>query len=229
VKVLLCCLALLVASTASAQTIHDQVLDQKDGPAVSYAIWVPRAYHGDAVPLILALHYGGDPRGAGRDMMRILVQPALGDLGAIIVAPDSLDGGWSTPANERAVNALLVKVEKKYAIDLKKIVVTGFSMGGAGTWYWADKYPERFSAAIPVAGRPTQSADSWRVPVFAVHSRADQTMPIGPTEQRIGELKQRGINAQLVVLNGIQHYETYKFVDGLRQAVPWIREIWNKK
>jgi len=221
--------ALLLASAASAQTIHDQVLDQKNGPAVSYAIWVPRAYHGDPVPLILALHYGGDPRGAGRDMMRILVQPALGDLGAIIVAPDSLDGGWSTAANERAVNALLAEVEKKYAIDQKKIIVTGFSMGGAGTWYWADKYPERFSAAIPVAGRPTPSAETWRLPVFAVHSRADQTMPIRPTEQRIAELKQRGINAQIVVLNGIQHYETYKFVDGLRQAVPWIREIWKSK
>jgi predicted peptidase len=228
-KALLCCLALFVASGASAQTIHDQFLDQKDGPAISYAIWVPRTYHGDPVPLILALHYGGDPRGAGRDMMRILIQPALGELGAIIVAPDSLDGGWSTPMNERAVNALLAEIEKKYAIDRKKVIVTGFSMGGAGTWYWADKYPERFSAAIPLAGRPTPTAEGWRVPVFAVHSRADQTVPIGPTEQRIAVLKQRGINAQLVAVNGIQHYETYKFVDALRQAVPWVREIWKTK
>ena len=49
-------------------------------------------------------------------------------------------------------------------------------------------------------------------PVFAVHSRDDQVQPIGPTEQRIAELKKRGINAQIVVLNGIQHFETYKFV-----------------
>src|SRR5690242_21253910 len=90
--------ALLVASTAYAQTIRSDFLEQKDGPSVNYAVWVPRAYHGEPVPLILALHYGGDANGAGRDMTRILVQPALGELGAIIIAPDSLDGGWSTPA-----------------------------------------------------------------------------------------------------------------------------------
>jgi predicted peptidase len=221
--------ALFMASSASTQTIKDQFLDQKDGPAVSYAIWVPRAYHGDPVPLILALHYGGDPRGAGRDMTRILIQPALGELGAIIVAPDSLDGGWSTPANEKGVNALLAEIEKKYAIDQKKVIVTGFSMGGTGTWYWADKYPDRFSAAIALASRPTPSPDGWRVPVFAVHSRADQTVPIGPVEQRIAVLKQRGINAQIIVVNGIEHYETYRFVDALRQAVPWVKEIWKTK
>jgi len=48
-------------------------------------------------------------------------------------------------------------------------------------------------------------------------------------EQRIAELKKNGVNAQIVVLSGIQHFETYKFVDGLRQAVPWIRAVWNKK
>jgi predicted peptidase len=226
---LLAVLCFVVSTAAQAQTIHEQFLDRTDGPPVSYAISVPRAYHGDPVPLILALHYGGDPRGAGRDMLRILIQPALGELGAIIVAPDSLDGQWSTDTNEKAVNALLAEIEKKYAIDRKRVAVTGFSMGGAGTWYWADKYPDRFSAAIPVSGRPTPSADTWRVPVFAVHSRADQTMPIAATEKRIAELKQRGMNAQLVVLNGIQHYETGRFVDGLKQAVPWLREIWKAK
>jgi len=46
------------------------------------------------------------------------------------------------------------------------------------------------------------------------------------TEERIAELKKHGVNAQIVVLTGIQHFETYKFVDGLRQAVPWIRNVW---
>ena len=209
--------------------IHDEVLAQANGPAVHYAISVPPGYHGAPVPLVLALHFGGDPRGAGRAMLQILIQPALGELGALIIAPDSLGGGWSTPANQQGVDALLAAVEKSYAVDQKKVIVTGFSMGGQGTWYWADTYPDRFSAAIPISGRPTPSAATWRLPVFAVHSRDDQVMPIAPTEQRIAELKQRGINAQIVELNGIEHFETYKFVSGLRQALPWIQEIWKTK
>ena len=228
-RVLLFCVAWSIASAAYSQTIHDEVLPQQDGPSLHYAIAVPRDYHRQPVPLILALHFGGDPRGAGRAMLQILIQPALGELGAVIVAPDSLGGRWSTPANERAVNALLAAVERNYTIDQQKVIVTGFSMGGQGTWYWGDKYPDRFSAAIPLAGTPTESAATWRIPVFAVHSRDDQVQPIGPTEQRIKELKQRGINAQIVVLNGIEHFETYKFVDGLHQAAPWIRDVWKKK
>lgn len=208
--------------------IYDDVLPQRNAPAIHYAVSVPRGYHGEPVPLILALHFGGDPEGAGHAMLQILIQPALGDLGALIVAPDSVGGGWSTAANEQAVNALLAAVEKRYAIDAKRVIVTGFSMGGRGTWDWADKYPDRFRAAIPIAGTPPASGASWRLPVFAVHSRDDKVQPIGPTERRIAELKTRGINAQIVVLNGIEHFETYKFVNGLRQAVPWVQEIWKK-
>jgi predicted peptidase len=228
-KMLLFSLVVSAASAVSAQTIHDEVLPQQDGPSLHYAISVPRDYHREPVPLILALHFGGDPRGAGHAMLQILIQPALGSLGAVIVAPDSLGGGWSVPANERAVNALLAAVEKKYTIDSTKVIVTGFSMGGQGTWYWGDKYSDRFSAAIPLAGTPTPSAATWRIPVFAVHSRDDQVQPIGPTEQRIADLKKRGINAQIVVVTGIQHFETDRFVDGLRQAVPWVREVWKTK
>ena len=194
-----------------------------------FALSVPQAYRGQPVPLVLALHFGGDPNGAGRAMLDILVLPALAELGAIIVAPDALGGGWGSAANERGVNALLAAVERGYAIDRKRVVVTGYSMGGAGTWYWAGKYPERFSAAVPVSGRPTDVSSSWRIPVFAVHSRDDQVNPIEPTEQRVSELKKAGVNARLVVVTGVSHYETDRFAPALRQAVPWIKDLWNSQ
>jgi hypothetical protein len=83
-------------------------------PAVRYAIYVPPNYSPTPVPLILALHFGvggGDASGAGGDVLQILVGPALAELGAIIIAPDSLKGDWSTPENEKAVTALLDMVE----------------------------------------------------------------------------------------------------------------------
>jgi predicted peptidase len=195
------------------------------GLAVRYAISIPPNLS-DPAPLILALHFGGSPNGAGSSVLNILVRPALEELGAIIVAPDSVGGQWSTPENERAVNALLEGVLSSYTIDRKKIAVTGFSMGGAGTWHFAGKYPERFSAAITVAGRPAAASEMWLVPVFGVHSRDDEVVPIGPAETRIAELKKAGIRAEMLVLTGISHYQTNRFVDGLRQAVPWLKEIW---
>src|SRR5262249_6068271 len=181
------------------------------------------------VPLILALHFGvggGDATGAGGDVLDVLVGPALAQLGAIIVAPDSVRGDWSTPENEKAVNTLLDKVEARYTIDKKKVAVTGYSMGGTGSWHFAEKFPQRFSAAIPIASRPPQSATGWKLPVLAIHSRDDQVAPFAPAATRIAELQKAGVNAKLISLSGITHYETNRFQDALRQAIPWLREVW---
>jgi predicted peptidase len=209
---------------------HDLILPRADEPAIRYAISIPRNYSPSTpVPLILALHFGvrgADAAGAGGDVVQILVGPALAGLGAIIVAPDSVRGDWSTPENEKAVNELLDMVLAHYAIDKKKVAVTGYSMGGAGSWHIAEKFPERFSAAIPIAGRPPASPSGWRLPVLAIHSRDDQVAPFDPTQARIAELQKAGVNAKLIPLTGITHYETNRFRDALRQAVPWLREVW---
>jgi predicted peptidase len=210
--------------------LHSLSLPRADEPAVRYAISIPRNYSPSTpVPLILALHFGvggGDAAGAGGDVIQILIGPALAELGAVIVAPDSVRGDWSSSENEKAVNALLDMVLARYSIDKKKIVVTGFSMGGTGSWHFAETFPERFSAAIPVAGRPPASASGWRLPVLAIHSRDDQLVPFGPTEARIVELQKAGVNAKLIPLTGITHYETYRFRVALRQSIPWLREVW---
>lgn len=200
----------------------------RDGePTIRYAISIPPKYNRSRpVPLVLALHFGGNPAGAGNAVMKALIRPALEDLGAIIVAPDSSSGGWDTPENDRAVNLLLEQVMQSYAIDKRKMVVTGFSMGGRGAWSWAAKYPDRFSAAVPVAGRPPESLEGWRVPVMAIHSVHDTVVPIGPTQDAIAKLKSSGARAEMIVLSGPGHHETYKFVDGLHQAVPWLQQIW---
>ena len=96
---------------------------------------------------------------------------------AIIVAPDSIRGDWNTAENERGVNLLLDSVLASlasYSIDTKKIVVTGFSMGGTGTWHFAQKYPQRFSAAVPLAGprRPRPGGASGSLPSIPVTTRS---------------------------------------------------------
>ena len=210
--------------------LHNLTMLRAGEPAIRYAISIPANYSpSTSVPLILALHFGvgaGGSAGAGREMVQILIGPAFAELGALIVAPDSMRGNWSSPENEKAVNALLDMVLTRYSIDEKKVAVTGFSMGGTGSWHFAERFPERFSAAIPVAGRPPASLSGWRRPVLAIHSRDDQVAPFEPTEARIAELQKAGVNAKLIALTGITHYQTYGFRDGLRQAVPWLQEVW---
>src|SRR5271154_5205422 len=121
--------AVLLPLAASAQQavnvparlpgLHSLTLLSPNEPAIHYAISIPDNYSPRTrVPLILALHFGvggGSSAGAGRDVVEILIGPALAELGAIIVAPDSVRGDWSSPENERAVNALLDMVLARYS------------------------------------------------------------------------------------------------------------------
>jgi hypothetical protein len=92
--------------------VHIDTLPLSNGLTIRYAISIPKNYSPSTpVPLILALHYGGAPNGAAQGVLLTLVQPALADVGAIIVAPESLGGAWSAAQNERGVNALLDAVQ----------------------------------------------------------------------------------------------------------------------
>jgi predicted peptidase len=213
-----------------APGLHELTLARAGEPAIGYAISIPPTYSPSTpVPLILALHFGvgdRDATGVGADVVKGLIGPALVGLGAIIVAPDSVRGNWSSGENEKAVNALLDMVMAHYAIDKKRVAVTGYSMGGTGSWHLAEKFPERFSAAIPIASRPPASAAGWRLPVLAIHSRDDQVVPFDPAAARIAELQKVGVNAKLIALTGLAHYDVGRFRDPLGQAVPWLREVW---
>jgi predicted peptidase len=213
-----------------APGLHERTLARAGEPGIGYAISIPPTYSPTAPgPLILALHYGignRDSTGVGSDLVKGIIGPALEGLGAIIVAPDSVRGNWSTPENERAVDTLLDMVMAHYAIDKKRVAVTGYSMGGTGSWHLAEKFPERFSAALPIASRPPASAAGWRLPVLAIHSRDDQVVPFDPAAARIAELQTAGVNAKLIALTGIAHYEAGRFAEPLRQAIPWLRAVW---
>src|SRR5437868_2193862 len=213
-----------------APGLHELTLARAGEPGIGYAISIPPTYSPSTpAPLILALHYGignRDATGVGADLVKGLITPALEGLGAIVVAPDSLRGNWSTSENEKAVNALLDLAMTQYVIDNKRVIVTGYSMGGTGSWHLAEKFPERFSAALPIASRPPASAAGWRLPVLAIHSRDDKVVPFDPAAARVAELQQAGVNAKLIALSGVAHYEAGRFRDPLQQAVPWLQEVW---
>jgi pimeloyl-ACP methyl ester carboxylesterase len=56
----------------------------------------------------------------------------------------------------------LAAVKRNFQIDEKRIVVRGFSMGGAGCWQFATHYPGLFAAAAPGAGF-SETADFLKV------------------------------------------------------------------
>jgi len=198
-----------------------------------YTIAVPTGYSDETpVPLVLALHFAGHGTPFyGRLILEELVEPALGDLGGLIVAPDCTADSWSNAQSEADVLTLLDYVSANYAIDPGRVIVTGYSMGGNGTWYLAARNPGRFSAAVALSGWPSDEVGQvdWQVPIYVIHSRQDEFMPLEPTQFIVNSLAEQGIEIELMVLDGITHFETYRFIEPLKSVVPWIEQVWQGK
>ena len=200
------------------------------GVTMDYFVGVPSTYSpGDSPPLILALHYGGDVVFTiGKVFLESLIEPALRTLEAIIVSPNCPGQGWTDPVSEEAVLAMLEQVKTQYNVDAGKILVTGYSLGGIGTWHLAAKYPGMFACALPISAAPTQQAFDTisGIPLYVIHSRTDQVFPFTEVEALIAQLINRGVSIQLKILEGVSHYDTAAFVQPLSQARSWIRSHW---
>jgi len=161
-----------------------------------YSLSIPKNYQAEQpTPLILALHYAGHGIPYyGKPMITELVGPAFLELNAIIAAPDCTAADWTQAQSVTDVLELLDHIESEYHIDPQKRLITGYSMGGMGTWHLAANHPERFNAAIIMAGLPPQNAHKvdWKIPLFVLHSRQDELMPIKPTQKKSLSSKIRG-------------------------------------
>ncbi len=161
-------------------------------------------------------------------MIKQLVQPALGELGAIIVAPDAIVRGWRNESNEKAVLRILERVTEQFNIDPNRTLVTGYSMGAEGTWHFAARHHERFSAAIPISGRVSDDVDC-KIPTYVIHSRDDGLISLEGAQQAVEKLKSRGCDVHLEVIEGISHFETSRFIQPLKRTVPWVRKVWQQQ
>jgi len=166
------------------------------------------------------------------------------------VAPDAPEFSWAHPDSEAAVLAVVAQVKKDHAIDTARTLVTGFSMGGQGAWYLCATHPELFRAAIPMAALPItapvrsraeaqaarkalDAGTDWatpllRMPLYVIHSRADETVPIEPLERAVQTLKGRGADVTTAFIDDVPHHMVSGFIDALAATTPWIRGVWDR-
>jgi predicted peptidase len=206
-------------------SIYQRTLDGQ-----RYTLSIPQGFQPEQPsPLILALHYAGHGEPYyGKAIVTELVEPALRPLDAVIVSPDCPGENWTEHESEAAVFDLLDAVEAAYTIDPGRRLVTGYSMGGIGAWFYAARQAHRFSAAVILSGRPPDNAAAipWKLPLYVIHSRDDELISFEQTAQAVRALKAEGVEIEFQPLEEITHFETYRFVKPLREAVPWVQDMW---
>jgi predicted peptidase len=228
---LLALIAAALVAQSALPTFERRTLKMPDGSTVRYGLAVPGDYRAAAArPLVIALHPGGGGTPYyGDQFMRTIFVPGLRELGAITIAPDCPTRAWTDPHAEQAVMSLIKVIRDEFSIDERRIVVAGFSLGGAGTWFLSARHPDLFTAAIVMAGRSAEPLTNLaRIPTYVIHSRDDQVVPFAQAEQRAGELERMGRPIRFDALAGVGHYDMARYLPALQNGGRWVRERWGK-
>lgn len=71
------------------------------------------------------------------------------------------------------------KIMTDFPVDPARVYVTGYSMGGVGTFGILAAYPDIFAAGVPICGASDLKAAKILAtkPIWAFHGGADETMP----------------------------------------------------
>jgi poly(3-hydroxybutyrate) depolymerase len=181
-----------------------------------YLLHLPPGYtdFGKPKPLIVYLHGAGETN-KGLECLKKhdLCYYAKGHITAknfpfIVVSPATPKHGWEPVQVKRLIEQVVHDLSKRYRIDPSRIYLTGFSMGGFGTFHTASTYPEIFAAIVPVAGGgdPKQAENLRNVPIWAFHGDKDDVVPYERSAEMIDAVKESGHNdARLITLHGAGH------------------------
>lgn len=143
-----------------------------DGSVQPYAVTIPNSYDGTKPTRLYVWMHGRSNKNPEYQFLYTQpnqgpAKPPVADYGQITL---DLYGRWNGSAyhyaGEADVFEALAAVEKRYKIDTRRIVLRGFSMGGAGAWNIALHNPDRWVAAEIGAGTWSNRASLPGLPPY---------------------------------------------------------------
>lgn len=161
--------------------------------------------------LIIHLHGVGERGFGGDDLERVTVHglPKVVNDGnlknCIMVCPQCpSDTFWV--ARIESMRKYIDKIVEKYNVDKCRIYLCGLSMGGYGTWYTAEAYPDLFAAIAPCCGGGmVWYAPMMKMPIWAFHGREDDLVDVSETINMVEKLKKFDRNVKCDIFEGVGH------------------------
>jgi poly(3-hydroxybutyrate) depolymerase len=225
-KKLFICVLMTLGLSITAWQANAQLTFKTTSPStIAYYEYLPSDYNNNSnkYPVVIFLHGIGE-RGTNTTDKNVLANsiktvakfgpPLHAKNGAkfpfILIAPQLKNnyGTWPTSYVMEVINY----VKTYLRIDEKRIVITGLSLGGGGTWTMAQEYPKLFSAVAPVCGGYNSTSQAVNiakenVPVWASHGDKDTTVPMSKTVNMVNAINANKPNplAKLTIYAGVNH------------------------
>jgi predicted peptidase len=176
-----------------------------------YVEYLPKNYDPTKeYPLVLFLHGAGervqDPHQAMFHGYMKYVREQGKEYPFIFIAPQCIGNAYWGSYTE-SLSAFLDFILETYAVDRRRVYLTGLSMGGTGTWMFAMARPNTFAAIMPVCGSGIywNVANLLKTPIYMVHGDCDTCVPISNSVEMLTSINSRGGNAKLKICYGVGH------------------------
>lgn len=206
--------------------LQNRVFENR-GLHINYRIYTPEQTEG--LPLLIYLHGAGE-RGDTPDVLSHIERHGIPrliaegcEIPAVVLCPQCPTAFvWDNIPD--VVHALVHAVMKEYGPPRGRVLLTGSSMGGYGTWMLGMTYPTLFAGIAPISG----GAMSWRAsnliktPVLAIHGRCDTLVPPACSEMPVNALKAQGGDANLILLDGQGHNDAIDYAYRHAGVIDWL-------
>src|SRR5712692_9982490 len=195
-----------------------------------YSLYVPENYTPQRTwPLIVCLHGG---YGRGDDYIWTWLRPAKSK-GYLLLSPKSAGPTWSIlnpPLDIRSIQVMLEEVCTTYAVDRKRVYLTGLSDGGTFTYLLGLSRAELFAGIAVVAGEMHPMVDPLlrrsqgkATPILIVHGARDFIFDVAFTRQSYALLQKLGYNVTYQELPDWGHAYTYTINE--QRVLPWFESL----
>lgn len=163
------------------------------------------------LPIIFQLHGAGERGMGGDELWKTEVHGlshVFGDdknYDCILIEPQCpTDSFWVARIQE--IGSFVDKVNAYFKADLKKVYLTGLSMGGFGTWYTAMEFPGKFAAIVPICGGGMPwNAGVLKMPVWAFHGMEDDVVLPSNTIDMVNAIKKAGGKVKMSLFEDVGH------------------------
>jgi len=187
----------------------------ENGEQIPYALFVPSDYDASkSYPLMVSLH------GLGRQYDWLMGYEGMLDFaerdGFIVVTPlGYVRDGWygsrgknkHAAKSEQDVMDVLKIVRSEYNVNGNRIYLWGHSMGGAGTYHLAAKYPSIWAGlgvAAPAPNvKPEQLGKFKSLPIIVLQGDQDRLVKV--TRVWVSKMKELGIEHLYIEVPGGDH------------------------
>ena len=217
--------ALCCASMLSAAQFNGLKSINTGGKNRQYFLYVPNTLK-EKSPLIISCHGMNQDYNYQKEQTQ---WPSLADTASFVVVypvgiagsvwGNSFQTGWDLDgmSDVNFMLDIINEVKNNYNIDETRVYMSGFSLGGAFTYYMANKAADKIAAFAPISGynlMTTKTSTDRPIPIIHVHGTADDIMNYGGIKDYIKKWAQaQNCNMTPTVTTGAG-YECTHYIDG---------------